>query len=510
MTEQIIENTQNDDQNYYNTRIKELKIFGEKPYGKSYPHKFEVDTNIIQLLEKSKEIADGDKVTDKEYSIGCRILLKRNSGRKLFFYTVLLNGEEFQVICSENFHYDKESDSFQDIQSMLHRGDVVGFKGYLGKSKKGEPSLFATNTVLLSPCLHMLPKSFYGLSDVETRYKKRYLDMIINNNVRKTFETRSKVIKYMRNYLDNKDFIEVETPILNTTHGGASAKPFISYHNELDIEMYMRVAPELNLKKLVIGGMERVYEIGKQFRNEGVDPTHNPEFTSLEFYMAYADYYDLMTMSEELLSNLVKEITGSYQIKIKDGEKETDIDFTPPFRKVDMMKELKSHGIDIVDYESENTKEYLINYCQENNIKVSPPYTTARLLDKIVGHFIEPTCNSPTFIYNHPLVMSPLAKWHREDKNLSERFELFVNGFELCNAYTELNSPEQQNNQFLKQNKLSKEGDDEAQVLDKDFVTALEYGLPPTAGWGCGIDRLVMLLTNTVSIKEVILFPTIK
>ena len=303
-------------------------------------------------------------------------------------------------------------------------------------------------------------------------------------------------------------FDEVETPILNPRHGGATARPFITHHNDLGEDMYMRVAPELNLKTLVVGGMNRVYEIGKQFRNEGIDTTHNPEFTSIELYAAGWDYHDLMSMTEDLISSLVKEITGGYIVRI--GER--DVDFTPPFQRFDMMKELKAR-VGIVtadDMSSEEYRMYLVRECDRLDVTCSAPQTTARLLDKLVGKYVEPLCVNPAFIINHPQVMSPLAKYHRDNAQLTERFELFVTGTELCNAFTELNNPRVQRGLFEAQAKDKDMGDDEAQLLDEEFVRALEHGLPPTAGWGMGVDRLCMMLTGNESIKEVITFPPIK
>ena len=348
----------------------------------------------------------------------------------------------------------------------------MGFTGVPGKSKNGQLSIFPTSMKLLAPCLHMLPQAKGGresLFDQETRYRNRYLDLICNHDNWKTFATRSKVISYVRRYLDSRHFMEVETPSLCLLPGGATAKPFKTFHNDLSQEMYMRIAPELNLKKLVIGGIDRVYELGRNYRNEGIDLTHNPEFTTCEFYMAYADYNDLMDMTEEMVSNMVKDITGSFVIKFspKPGAPEVEVDFSPPWKRVSMISGLEEvMGIKLPKMDDPKASEKLKAILDERKLECPPPHSTMRLLDSLVGEYLEDDIVNPTFIMDHPQIMSPLAKYHRDDPLLTERFELFVAGRELCNAYTELNNPMVQRKLFMDQASQNDDGDDEAMVMD--------------------------------------------
>lgn len=506
-----------DPDEYHSSRVAFVEKLKEQDLQNVYPHKFDVEISLGEFIKKYNHLEAGQVLTDLTHRVAGRIYSKRASGQKLIFYDLRGEMHKIQIMANAN-QYADGVESFIKLNEGIKRGDVVGVIGHPAKTKKGELSIVPTEMRLLAPCLHMLPALHFGVKDQELRYRQRFLDLLINEPNRNTFVTRAEIIRYIRRYFDDRNFLEVETPMMNMVAGGATAKPFITHHNDLNLDLFLRIAPELYHKMLIVGGLDRVYEIGRQFRNESIDLTHNPEFTTLEAYIAYMDYEDLMRMMEELLSGLVHSLFGTYKIQYhpngRDNEQVMEIDFTPPFRRVDMIEELErvleTKLPSPLDLDKPEAVEALSKLCEKHQVECPPPRTSARLLDKLVGEFIEETCLNPTFIMNHPVIMSPLAKYHRSKAGLTERFECFVAKKEVINCYTELNDPLEQRKRFEQQAAQKAAGDDEAQLIDETFCTALEYGMPPTGGIGIGIDRLTMFLTDNNNIKEVLLFPAMR
>ncbi|KAK1634360.1 lysyl-tRNA synthetase [Colletotrichum phormii] len=512
-----------DPSQYFENRSRAINKLRETKSPNPYPHKFHTDYDLRNFVKDFGHLKSGEHDKEKVVRVGARIYNKRASGNKLFFYDIRAEGVKVQVMAQAQ-EVAEGSPSFEDQHVHLRRGDIVGIIGYPGrtapkskieKGEEGELSIFATEFILLTPCLHTLPDEYYGFKDHEERHRKRYLDLIMNDKSRQILIARSKMVTYIRRFFDDRDFIEVETPMMGPIAGGATAAPFKTHHNDLDMQMFMRIAPELYLKELVVGGLHRVYELGRQFRNEGIDLTHNPEFTTCEFYQAFADVYDIMDLTEELVSGLVKHVTGGYKTKFHTQHGEVyEVNWEKPWKRFEMIPELeKATGETFPPADqlhTAETNEFLQKVLKKMNLECSPPLTNARMIDKLVGEYIEEQCVNPSFIFGHPQVMSPLAKYHRDIPGLCERFEAFVCKKEIVNAYTELNDPFDQRLRFEEQARQKDQGDDEAQLIDENFCMSLEYGLPPTGGWGMGIDRMVMFLTDNYSIREVLAFPFMK
>ena len=432
---------------------------------------------------------------EEPISVAGRILAFRDFGKSSFIHIQDRKGR-IQAYVRKDMLKSPEYSIFKKFDIC----DIVGIEGRLFRTKTGELTILAENIKLLTKSLRPLPEKWHGLKDVEERYRKRYLDLIVNERARDIFIKRAKIIEFIRNYFLMKDFIEVETPMMHTISGGATAKPFITHHNALNMDLYLRVAPELYLKRLVVGGFERVFEINRSFRNEGVSVRHNPEFTMIEFYQAYATYEDLMNFTEDMVSSLVKKLYGTYNLACGDRE----IDFTPPWKKITMEEALCDLGG--LDPDRLNDIKWLASYAKELQIEGAGKETKGKLLTKLFEELCEKQLIQPTFITRYPVESSPLAKRSKDNPAFTERFEMYINGMEIANGFNELNDPEDQRSRFEDQIREKEEGS----MMDEDYITALEYGLPPTAGEGIGIDRLVMLLTDSPSIREVIFFPLLK
>lgn len=462
-----------------------------------YPYSFNKDAQASDLQEKYKDLPV-EKETEDFYSVAGRVMAMRNSG---MFIDLMDDSGKIQIFC----HKENMDEELIKTLKLIDVGDIVGFYGSIRRTPRGELSIKAKNYKLLAKALLSLPEKFHGLTDVETRYRQRYVDLIVNEESRDTLRKRSLIIQKIRRYLIEQGFLEVETPMLHQQAGGATAKPFLTHHNALDMDMFLRIAPELHLKRLMVGGLsEKIFEINRCFRNEGIDTRHNPEFTLLELYQAYVDYNEMMALTENMVSTIAQDVLGT--MKIKYGDKE--IDLTPPWDRKTMLGAIKEYtGIDFNEF---YTAKEAAEQAERMGIHTETTDNWGQVLDKIFEEKVEPHLIQPIHIIDYPRDISPLAKVHRDNDRLTERFESRINGWEVANAFSELTDPIDQRGRFEAQARAKAAGDEEACDIDEDYIQALEYGLPPTGGLGVGIDRLVMLLTNSQSIRDVIAFPTMK
>ena len=473
-------------------KLKELQDEGKNPY----------EITKFNRTNTAGEIkANYEKFEQKDVTVAGRIIAKRIMG-KASFCTIQDSDEKIQSYVSIN---DLGEESYKEFKTY-DIGDIIGITGFVFKTRTGEISVHAKEVTLLSKSLRPLPEKFHGLKDPDLRYRQRYTDLIVNPEVKETFILRSKIIRTIRSILDEKGFLEVETPILNTISGGATARPFITHHNALNINMYLRIALELNLKRLIVGGYDKVYELGRVFRNEGMDIRHNPEFTMLELYAAYQDYHDMMDVTEEIFSRTAQEVLGTTKINYQ-GQ---DIDLAPGWKRITMIDSIKE--VTGIDFNEINSNEEAVKLAKEKGLEIPDKTKETRgdVINLFFDEYVEKTLIQPTFVYDYPIEISPLAKKKKEDPRLTERFEAFIGGREYGNAFSELNDPIDQYERFKKQVEAREAGDDEAGMMDEDYIQALEIGLPPTGGLGIGIDRLVMLLTDCASIRDALLFPTMR
>nr|WP_202925660.1 lysine--tRNA ligase [Virgibacillus sp. MSP4-1] len=480
-------------------RMEKLQSYQEQginPFGS----KFERTHLSADLIEGYDEYTK-EELEEKEFpaTIAGRIMTKRGKGKAGFAHIQDLQGQ-IQIYVRKDAVGEEAYELFQSADL----GDIVGVSGTMFKTKVGELSVKASEFHMLTKSLRPLPDKFHGLKDVEQRYRQRYLDLIMNPDSRDTFITRSKVLQSMREYLNTRGFLEVETPMMHSIPGGASARPFVTHHNALDIPLYMRIAIELHLKRLIVGGLEKVYEIGRVFRNEGVSTRHNPEFTMIELYEAYADFYDIMELTENLIAHIAKNVLGTTKVQYGDEE----VDLEPEWKRLHMVDAIKEFtGVNFWENMSDEEARSL---AKEHGIDIEDNMKFGHIVNEFFEQRVEEKLIQPTFVYGHPVEISPLAKKNEEDDRFTDRFELFIVGREHANAFSELNDPVDQRERFEAQLQEREEGNDEAHMMDEDFLESLEYGLPPTGGLGIGIDRLVMLLTNSPSIRDVLLFPQMK
>ena len=472
-------------------KLEKLKQEGKNPYR----------ITKFNRTHTSKQVKDNyDELEGKDVTVAGRLMAKRIMGKASFCHIQDSEGK-IQSYVSINELGEESYKEFKEYDI----GDIIGITGFVFKTKTGEISIHAKAVTLLSKSLRPLPEKFHGLKDTDLRYRQRYVDLIMNPEVKETFVKRAEIIKEIRRFMNEKGYMEVETPILTTVATGDAARPFITHHNTLDLQMYLRIAPELNLKRLIVGGYDKVFEIGKNFRNEGMDIKHNPEFTNMEFYSAFEDYNDMMKMSEELISTVAQNTLGTTTITYEDKE----ITLAPEWKKITMIDAIKE--VTGVDFNTINTDEEAQDIAKEKGVQFEDiKNTRGHIINEFFETFVEETLIQPTFVMDYPVEVSPLTKRKQDDPRLVERFELFIGGREYGNAYSELNDPIDQYERFLKQVEAKEKGDEEAGGMDEDFVNALEIGMPPTGGMGIGLDRLIMLLTNSASIRDVLFFPTMK
>jgi len=474
-------------------KMDQFREWGIDPFGQKFEQTHFAQQLIDLYAEKSKEeLEAGEHVV----TLAGRIMAKREMG-KASFAQLLDRTAQIQIYVRQ----DAVGEEKYKVFELSDIGDIIGVTGVMFKTKTGELSVKVKEFTFLTKSLRPLPEKYHGLKDVETRYRKRYVDLIVNPEVRNTFITRSRILTSMRRYFDSLGFLEVETPTMHTIAGGASARPFVTHHNALDMQLYMRIAIELHLKRLIVGGLEKVYEIGRVYRNEGISTRHNPEFTMLELYQAYADFEDIMKLTENVVAHIAQEVLGTTKIKYQGH----DVDLTPSWRRVHMVDLVKEHvGVDFWKEMSDDEARAL---AKEHGVSVEPHHTYGHVVNEFFEQKIEHLLIQPTFVYGHPVAISPLAKKNEKDPRFTDRFELFIVAREHANAFTELNDPIDQRQRFEAQLLEKAAGNDEAHEMDEDFIEALEYGMPPTGGLGIGIDRLVMLLTDAPSIRDVLLFP---
>jgi lysyl-tRNA synthetase class 2 len=476
-------------------KLDELRQLGFDPFGK----KFEQTHHVSHVKAYEDKSAEELEQIHAEVRLAGRIMQKRGMGKASFAHLQDITGR-IQIYVRQDAVGQQKYKAFD----LLDIGDIIGVQGIIFKTKTGEISVKVSDLDILSKSLYPLPDKFHGLKDVEMRYRQRYVDLIMNQEVQETFILRSRIIQSMRRYLDDHGYLEVETPTMHAIAGGAAARPFITHHNALDMQLYMRIAIELHLKRLIVGGLEKVYEIGRVYRNEGVSTRHNPEFTMIELYEAYADYKDIMALTENLISHIAREVLGTTQITYQ-GQK---IDLAPPWRRVSMVDAIRE--VVGVDFSRQMSDQEAHELARRHNVPVEPNMTFGHIVNQFFETHVESTLIQPTFVYGHPVAISPLARKNGEDPRFTDRFELFIVAREHANAFTELNDPIDQRERFEAQLREREQGNEEAHMMDEDFIRALEYGMPPTGGLGIGIDRLVMLLTDSPSIRDVLLFPLMR